>query len=448
MVPHLFEELEEVPRLANGKVNKKALPEPKERTGNAETVMELDSLGQMRKFTRRAVSEDRILDNVRAILLAVVIQSHATPLVHGSLAMLDVASRPLHASWTPLQLFLLQFTRGGGWSSLAFLNGFDDTRGEDPLGFTYREALFLAFWFLSGFVWDMWYLPAFVFMRAMFIATHKIGPNIGKLHMLVVGQIWLLLPAFVDFYVGWKPNGEGIPLECPKQCFCPWQEWPQAQTYAYYFFGWWVAKSHPVHNSYLGNGLIFFPCYWIGFYTGGTIFSWLAKLADEPSWMRRWAMAAGMLMIYFAMYICSRSAAETFDDRCSAFWSEDGFAWHTVGKNVTYYSLNLVLSLAYVVMIAATVRVHFKYLAKICFFALLLTSYTPCLCDFAVQVLELRKVLPDSISPAIETVWVFTVPVLYEFVGGSLVVSAVGVIIRICRHILSFSLRSMREAKA
>merc|ERR1719281_2008089 len=54
MVPHLFEGIEEMPRLPNGKVNKKELPKPAERTDGAETVMELDSLGQMRKFTRRA----------------------------------------------------------------------------------------------------------------------------------------------------------------------------------------------------------------------------------------------------------------------------------------------------------------------------------------------------------------------------------------------------------
>merc|ERR1712054_539986 len=50
MVPHLFEGIEEIPRLPNGKVNKKALPKPAEHTEGAETVLELDSLGQMRKF--------------------------------------------------------------------------------------------------------------------------------------------------------------------------------------------------------------------------------------------------------------------------------------------------------------------------------------------------------------------------------------------------------------
>merc|ERR1719214_75547 len=99
MVPHLFEGIEELPRLPNGKVNKKALPKPADRTGGGEMVMELDSLGQMRKFTRRAASEDRVLDNVRAILIGVVIQSHAIPLLPTGAAMLDVASRPLGATW-------------------------------------------------------------------------------------------------------------------------------------------------------------------------------------------------------------------------------------------------------------------------------------------------------------------------------------------------------------
>jgi hypothetical protein len=294
----------------------------------------------------------------------------------------------------------------------------------------------------------MWYLPAFVLMRAMFIASHKIGPKVGILHMILVGQIWLVLPAFVDFYVGWTPNAEGIPLQCPKQCFCPWQEWPQLQTYAYYSFGWWVARTDPVHHSYLGNGLIFFPCYWIGFYTGGKIFAWLGKVADEPSRMRRWATAGSMLIIYCVMYLSSVSAKENFDDQCSAFWSENGFAWDRVVKNLWYYALNLLLSLTYVVMIAATVRFHFKNLAKLCFFSLLLTSYVPCLTDFAVQVLELRKVLPASISPLVETLWVFTVPVLYEFVGGSLVVAFMGVIIPMGRRTVTAVLRNIREAKA
>merc|ERR1719217_1827269 len=320
MVPHLFEGIEELPKLANGKVNKKALPKPADRAGGGETVMELDSLGQMRKFTRGAASEDRILDNVRAILIGVVIQSHAIPLLPVGAAMLDVASRPLQANWGPWQVFLLQLIRGGGWSSLAFLNGFDDTRGMKPYGLTYREPLFLVMWLLLDFNWTMWYLPAFVLMRAAFCAAHHMG--IEKLHLVLFSQIWIIMPAFVDLYIGWQPHlaNSEVPTECPSMCFCPWQAWPQAQTIAYYTLGWWVAGSSPVAHSMIGHAMIFIPCYWIGFYYGGSIFKVLTKVADEPSILKRVAIAMGVLGLYCAMYIKGQFLLQDFDDRCSAFW--------------------------------------------------------------------------------------------------------------------------------
>jgi hypothetical protein len=358
--------------------------------------------------------------------------------------MLDVASRPLNANWTPVQLFLLQITRGGGWSSLAFLNGFDDTRSMDPLWFTYREGLFLAFWLISDFQWDMWYLPVFVLMRALFIFTHRMG--IGKIHMFLFGQVWIILPAFVDFYIGWQPEFENE--QCPAQCFCPWQTWPRLQTIAYYTMGWWVSGDNPASNSFLGKAMIFIPCYWIGFYTGGSIFAWLAKVADEPSRVRRLAMAGFMMATYFAMYMTSRHVVAEFDDRCGSFWGSDGFVWLQVLKNMSYYILNLSMSLTYVVMIAAAVPLHFKYLAKICFFGLLLTSYTPCLIDFAAQVVELRKILPAFISPVVETLWVFSVPFLYEFVGGALVVSAMGIIVPLVLRPSLAVLRLIQRSKA
>merc|ERR1719277_1444717 len=104
MVPHVFEEIEELPRLPNGKVNKKGLPKPQERSDGAEVVMELDSLGQMRKFTRRAASEDRVLDNVRAILIGLVIMGHAMPLPkgpNGGFEMRDNSFHPLGADYGP-----------------------------------------------------------------------------------------------------------------------------------------------------------------------------------------------------------------------------------------------------------------------------------------------------------------------------------------------------------
>merc|ERR1719428_457599 len=312
MVPHLFEGIEELPKLANGKVNKKALPKPADRADGGETVMELDSLGQMRKFTRRAASEDRILDNVRAILIGVVIQSHAIPLLPVGAAMLDVASRPLSANWGPWQLFILQIIRGGGWSSLAFLNGFDDTRGMKPYGFTYREPLFLVLWFVLDFNWTMWYLPAFVLMRGAFCAAHWL--KIEYLHLVLLSQIWILMPAYVDLYIGWKPQSPLIPEECPSMCFCPWQEYPHAQTIAYYTLGWWVAGSSPLAHSMVGHALIFIPCYWIGFYFGGSIFKMLTKVADEPSVLKRVAIALGVLGLYCCMYMKGQDLINDYDE--------------------------------------------------------------------------------------------------------------------------------------
>jgi len=420
MVPHLFEGIEELPRLPNGKVNKKALPKPAERAEGAETVMELDSLGQMRKFTRRAASEDRVLDNVRAILIGVVIQSHAIPLLPVGAAMLDVASRPLGANWGSGQLFLLQITRGGGWSSLAFLNGFDDTRGMKPYGFTYREPLFLVMWLLLDFNWTMWYLPAFVLMRAAFCAAHHMG--IEKLHLVLFSQIWIIMPAFVDLYIGWQPHlaNSEVPTECPSMCFCPWQAWPQAQTIAYYTLGWWVAGSSPVAHSMVGHALIFIPCYWIGFYFGGSIFKMLTKVADEPSVLKRVVIAVGVLGLYCAMYIKGQFLVQDFDDRCSAFWGPEGnFVYEQIFNNVIYFVTNLAMSLTYVVFIAAAVPIHLKYMAKICFSSLIFSAFTPCLLDFPTMALELRKVLPKAISPSIEMGWVFSVPFLYELVVGA-----------------------------
>mmetsp|Transcript_75549 Transcript_75549/g.213722 ORF Transcript_75549/g.213722 Transcript_75549/m.213722 type:complete len:1192 (+) Transcript_75549:47-3622(+) len=425
MVPHIFEGLEEVPRLANGKVNKKALPTPEERSDGVETVMELDSLGQMRKFTRRAASEDRVLDNVRAILIGVVIQSHATPLVlTGGLGMLDVAQRALPANWGPIQYLLLAITRGGGWSSLAFLNGFDDTRSMRPYGLTYREPLFLVLWVLLGFNWTMWYLPVFVYMRATFCAMHWLG--LERTHLVLASQLWLLVPAVVDFYIGWLPSGPSIQGPCPSHCVCPWEEFPGAQTVSYFLSGWWVAPGDPTGHSFVGHALIFIPCYWIGFYTGGPIFKVLTRIADEANWCKRLMCAAGVLAIYCFMYSFGQPLVQGFDDRCSAFWGEEGqFQLVRIARNIVYYAMNLSMSLTYVVFIAAVVPVHLKYLAKNCFPALIMSAYTPCLLDLSSMALELRKVLPSAISPGVEMAWVFSIPFLYELVIGAIFATVV-----------------------
>mmetsp|Transcript_119444 Transcript_119444/g.381020 ORF Transcript_119444/g.381020 Transcript_119444/m.381020 type:complete len:1192 (+) Transcript_119444:99-3674(+) len=417
MVPHLFEGLEELPRLPNGKVNKKGLPKPEARTDGAETVMELDSLGQMRKFTRKAVSEDRVLDNVRAILIGIVLQSHAIPLLPIGTAMLSSTFTPLPANWGDGQLFFLKLLRGGGWSSLAFLNGFDDTRSMRPYGLTYREPLFLILWVMLDFNWTMWYLPAFVLMRTTFCAAHWLG--LEKTHLVLASQTWLLLPAFVDMYVGWVPQSIGVPVECPSGCFCPWQEWPWAQTVAHYTLGWWVEANAPTRNSFLGHGLIFVPCYWIGFYSGGPIFKVLTKVADEPNFLRRVAIAFSVFALYYVMYAWGQPLLNGYNDTCNAFWGPHSFVWMQVAKNVIYFCMNLSMSLLYVVFISAAVPVHLKYLAKVCFSSLIFSGFTGCVLNTPVMALDLREILPAEISPGVEVAWTIAVPFLFELVVGA-----------------------------
>jgi len=166
--------------------------------------------------------------------------------------------------------------------------------------------------------------------------------------------------------------------------------------------------------------LIFIPCYWIGFYFGAPIFKMLTKVADEPSIIKRVAIAFGVLSLYCAMYMKGQVLINDYDDRCSAFWDPQGsFVFDQVIKNFVYFFMNLSMSLTYVVFIAAAVPVHLKYMAKICFSSLIFSAFTPCLLDFPSMALELRKVMPVMISPFMEMAWVFSVPFLYELVVGA-----------------------------
>lgn len=111
---------------------------------------------------------------------------------------------------------------------------------------------------------------------------------------------------------------------------------------------------------------------------------------------------------------------EGYDDRCSAFRSpENNFIYQQIFKNVVFFLVNLSMSLAYVLIIAAAVPIHLKYLAKICFSSLIFSAFTPCLLDFPAMALEIRKMLPAAISPALEMAWVFVIPFLYELVVGA-----------------------------
>merc|ERR1719191_2564480 len=123
--------------------------------------------------------------------------------------MTDAFFMPLPGfEWSFVEFGLLQVLRRGGWSSLAFLSGYDDTRAEHKgYGLTYREVLFMFMWVACGFNWTMWYLPAFVYMRVAFVAWAKLG--LEKTHMVLASQLFITLPAFVDLYVGWNPAYPG-----------------------------------------------------------------------------------------------------------------------------------------------------------------------------------------------------------------------------------------------
>jgi acyl-CoA synthetase (AMP-forming)/AMP-acid ligase II len=425
MVPHIFIGLEELPKLSNGKINKKALkpPEPTEEGG--ETVMELDSLGQMRKFTRQNAAEDLVLDNVRAILIGVIIHGHNIPMTTGSPEMLSNGrsgtSNDLHAVWGPVQYTVLHLLVSGGWSSLAFLNGFDDTRAEHKgYGITYREGLFIFVWLLFDFNWTMWYFPVFVFMRVIFCAAHRVG--LEKTHMFLLSQLWLTMPAFVDIYVGYTPyfSGDGPhnpPQEkiCPAQCFCPFEAWPWFKDVTHYTMGYW---NSGLAHSYLGHGLIFIPCYWIGFYGGKYAFRVLTKLASEQSWIKRIVVSLFILGIYYMCSTVLESVTYGYDDRCDSYWNDGALNLNQILKNVMYFALNLFMSLLYVVFIAAACPFHLKYLAKICFASLIFSPFFSCILDLAPMALEIRNVSPSIVSPLVEMFVVLAVPFTYEFVCG------------------------------
>jgi hypothetical protein len=427
MVPHVFTGLDELPKLANGKINKKALKPPEE-DGGGETVMELDSLGQMRKFTRQNAAEDVVLDNVRAILIGVIIHGHNMPIVEGTKTIYNQNRYVLDGQWGTVQYNFLYLLVSGGWSSLAFLSGFDDTRATHKgYGLTYREVLFLTIWLLFDFNWTMWYFPAFVLMRAAICAAHKVG--LEKTHIALASQIWLLMPAFVDLYVGFYPAfpGEGPddpPQDkvCPAQCFCPFEAWPWFQPFTRYLVGYW---NSGVMHSWLGHGLIFVPCYWIGFYGGKYVFPVLTKLANEPSWSRRAVTALIVLIMYYFCFSILDEVKLGYDDRCATFWKEDELQAFQIVKNLRYFAMNLGMSFLYVVFIAAACPVHLKYLAKICFSSLIFSPFCGCVLALGQMALVIRSIVPSFISPVLEIATILAVPFTYELVVGATFSAAV-----------------------
>jgi hypothetical protein len=184
--------------------------------------------------------------------------------------------------------------------------------------------------------------------------------------------------------------------------------------------GWWVSGPEEVKHSYVGHGLIFIPCYWIGFYSGGPIFKLLTQVADETRWSRKALIGFSVLIVYYLMFAFGQPLVDNFDDMCLSFWNNGSFLWQQVLRNIAYYVLNLSMSLMYVIVIAALVPVHLKFLAKNCFSALICSAFTPCLLNLPVQALMLRQMLPEIISPGVEMVWMFTVAFLYELTTGAI----------------------------
>jgi hypothetical protein len=241
------------------------------------------------------------------------------------------------------------------------------------------------------------------------------------------------MPAFIDIYVGWTPYFKGAgPLNppqdkvCPSECFCPFEAWPWFQPFTHYTVGYW---NSGVENSWLGHGLIFIPCYWIGLYGGKYVFPLLTKLANEPSLIRRLAVSAVVMTMYYFCFTILDEVKAGYDDRCKSFWSEGEFQAFQIFKNLRYFAMNLGMSLLYVVFIAAACPVHLKYLAKISFSSLIFSPFFSCVLDLAPIALAIRGVFPSIVSPVLEILAVLAVPFTYELVCGVAFTTVVGLVV-------------------
>jgi len=173
-------------------------------------------------------------------------------------------------------------------------------------------------------------------------------------------------------------------------------------------------------GSFVGRGLFFIPCYWLGFYQGRRFMRMILRVADEPSTSLRAALAAVMFLLYCLTFTLGQSVQQGFDDRCSSFWQDGQFAGYQVFANAAYYMVNLWSSVLWIVFIAAAIPFHLKYLAKVCFLALLGTAYTPCLLNFSQMALQIRGIVSSTVAPGLELAWSFGITFLYTFVAGGL----------------------------
>merc|ERR1719310_1139882 len=154
-------------------------------------------------------------------------------------------------------------------------------------------------------------------MRSAFSLAHRFGCE--RLHMLIASQTWIILPAFVNFYVGFvAPGNPPNPQEnapCPEFTFCPFQI-PQMQNILHFGFGWqWWAGE-----SFLLKGLVFVPCYWLGFYFGRPIFGYFTRLAEDANLLRRVAVTSLVLVVYMVFWYVKPILAASSTDHSEDFW--------------------------------------------------------------------------------------------------------------------------------
>jgi hypothetical protein len=199
----------------------------------------------------------------------------------------------------------------------------------------------------------------------------------------------------------------------------------------------WTVGPAMISHSFVGRALFFIPCYWLGFYTGRPVFKWLSKITDEFTWKFRLLIAVIASAMYLAFFTVGTWIEGEFDDRCGSFWDGEEFKWMQIVKNVGFYTENIVTSVLYVVIVVAALPIHLKKLAKTCFAAYVLTAFQPffCLVDLPVMALEIRKVANPTLSPLLETFFIFAQPTLFVLVSGSLVMLCIRLAVKIVQSL-------------
>lgn len=397
MVPHMFQALSKIPIQGNGKVDKKSLPRPEITEDGSELVTEIDSLGRMRHFKRQDVLEDVILANVRAFGIAMVILFHSFDLSSASHLL------------GPFEFKVLDVCKGAGWSALAYLSGFDDTRVMDPYSLQFREALFIILWFLTAFHPHCWFLAMFTIMRVAFCLSHRLG--FERMFVLLVCQSFITMPLFFDFASGWTNAA------CLSGCMCPFRSGVVREVALH--LGWLPGTGH------FTNALIFMPAYFLGFYAGPQIFPIVISCVNDPRKLKRLCAGLAAAAAWWALFRAGRSIHEGKCEELWSSWSSHGsFAWGQFSSNVGALGLRLGVSVMCTVVFATCIPGHMKHLAAVSFIALLSAPYFRSLLDVLLMLDTLHEVLPEQVLPAVQLPFILSVPFLYMLLVGSVLMKA------------------------